>query len=310
LGMETEPILRASDAATMIAAIAAGWEQVQSTNIPERAEYLARQISLAKPDLIGLQEVAQFFLIAGGNATIKFDFLESIILALASLGLSYIPLTVRNNLDRTGPVDTKGSLVRMVDRHAVLLRIGESAREVRPYNVRNETFRQLFQASSSIIGQLEVPRSWIAVDAMLEGSKFRLIETHLESFSESVRAAQAEELLEGPARAECPVIMMGDFNSNLVPNKDDTGSAYQAVTAAGFEDAWSSLRPDESGDTCCQRPALTNPSSELNRRIDFIFIRGAKPVRVELVGEHPGDRTRSGLWPSDHAGLVATIELS
>jgi endonuclease/exonuclease/phosphatase family metal-dependent hydrolase len=309
-GLEAGAILGASDPADLIAAITRAWEQVQSTNIPERAEYTARQIALAKPDLVGLQEVAQFFLIASGRVTIKFDFLESIILALAKLGLFYVPLAVRNDLDRTGPLDTNGTLIRMVDRHAVLLRIGEGAREVRAYSVRNEAFLTLFQASSLIVGQVAVPRSWIAVDAMLGGSKFRLIETHLESFSGDVQVAQVEEILAGPAIADFPVIMIGDFNSNPLANSKDSSPTYPAVIAAGFQDVWPALLADTPGDTCCQQPALLNTNSELNRRLDFIFTRGdAKPVRVDIVGWRPADRTPSGLWPSDHAGLVATIAL-
>jgi len=105
--------------------------------------------------------------------------------------------------------------------------------------------------------------------------------------------------------------MMGDFNSTPPSNANGNGAAYRAVTGAGFEDAWSYVRADTPGDTCCQQPDLKNSSSELNRRIDFIFTRGtAKAISAGLTGGHPGDRTSSGLWPSDHAGLVATIELS
>ena len=30
---------------------------------------------------------------------------------------------------------------------------------------------------------------------------------------------------------------------------------------------------------------------------------------IDIVGADPSDRTPGGLWPSDHAGLVATIKL-
>jgi hypothetical protein len=32
-------------------------------------------------------------------------------------------------------------------------------------------------------------------------------------------------------------------------------------------------------------------------------------AKVHLVGDTPASRTASGLWPSDHAGLVATLGL-
>ena len=44
--------------------------------------------------------------------------------------------------------------------------------------------------------------------------------------------------------------------------------------------------------------------------LDLILFRGPFKVDdVDVVGEDPDDRTESGLWPSDHAGVVATLEL-
>jgi hypothetical protein len=30
---------------------------------------------------------------------------------------------------------------------------------------------------------------------------------------------------------------------------------------------------------------------------------------IRRVGDQPGDRTPSGLWPSDHAGVIATLKI-
>jgi hypothetical protein len=32
-------------------------------------------------------------------------------------------------------------------------------------------------------------------------------------------------------------------------------------------------------------------------------------VSAEVVGDDPADRTTGGLWPSDHAGVVATLRI-
>ena len=51
----------------------------------------------------------------------------------------------------------------------------------------------------------------------------------------------------------------------------------------------------------------------LNRRIDHVFIRegdGFAPIQADVVGEEEADRTPSGLWPSDHAGVTASVRLS
>ena len=60
----------------------------------------------------------------------------------------------------------------------------------------------------------------------------------------------------------------------------------------------------------CQAENLLNVNSTLSSRIDLIQFRG--PFRIEnvqVVGTSPADRTRLGLWPSDHAGVVATLML-
>lgn len=48
----------------------------------------------------------------------------------------------------------------------------------------------------------------------------------------------------------------------------------------------------------------------LSERVDLVLTRG--PFHVEkasLVGNEASDRLPSGLWPSDHAGVVVTLEL-
>jgi hypothetical protein len=53
---------------------------------------------------------------------------------------------------------------------------------------------------------------------------------------------------------------------------------------------------------------LLNARSQLSHRIDLIMLRGAFTVEdISLIGNKPSDRTPSGLWPSDHAGIVATL---
>jgi len=40
----------------------------------------------------------------------------------------------------------------------------------------------------------------------------------------------------------------------------------------------------------------------------LILLRGAFAVEnINLIGNKPSDRTPSRLWPSDHAGIVATL---
>jgi hypothetical protein len=53
---------------------------------------------------------------------------------------------------------------------------------------------------------------------------------------------------------------------------------------------------------------LLDAQSTLDHRVDLILLRGAFAVEdINLIGNKPSDRTPSGLWPSDHAGIVAKL---
>jgi exonuclease III len=79
---------------------------------------------------------------------------------------------------------------------------------------------------------------------------------------------------------------------------------------AGFVDAFRTARPNDPGFTCCQAENLLNVNSALSSRIDLIQFRGPFTIEnVQVVGASPADRLHLGLWPSDHAGVVATLTL-
>jgi hypothetical protein len=62
------------------------------------------------------------------------------------------------------------------------------------------------------------------------------------------------------------------------------------------------------GFTCCTDIAA--PASGANERIDIVFHRGGVTAEsVEIVGADPTKRTAMGLWPSDHAGVVANLQV-
>jgi len=55
---------------------------------------------------------------------------------------------------------------------------------------------------------------------------------------------------------------------------------------------------------------LLSPVSLLSRRIDLVLFRGDFGVMgTGVTGDDPADRTPTGLWPSDHAGVMATLQL-
>ncbi len=56
---------------------------------------------------------------------------------------------------------------------------------------------------------------------------------------------------------------------------------------------------------------LCNTDSVLSDRRDFVLFRHGpfKVMNAQVVGANPADRTPSGLWPSDHAGVVVELRL-
>ena len=128
----------------------------------------------------------------------------------------------------------------------------------------------------------------------------------MEGFA-AVQNLQALELIGILNASPLPVIAVGDYNSNA--NNLETPT-YAMMLNAGYEDMW---QPNgDTGYTCCQDKLLRNAESELVKRIDFVFTRGfAGSVfgASHTVGDEPADRLPSGLWPSDHAGVVTKLRL-
>jgi hypothetical protein len=67
------------------------WDQLRATDIIARTPALAREIVAAKPDVLGMQEVASWECRAGlGGSTVVFDFLSLILDATRAAGVPYV----------------------------------------------------------------------------------------------------------------------------------------------------------------------------------------------------------------------------
>jgi endonuclease/exonuclease/phosphatase family metal-dependent hydrolase len=271
---------------------------VQQTDFATRAIGLADEIEATRPDLIGLQEAAQW----RTDETVAADHLDLLEAELARRGLRYRRVAAGVNGDVALP-STAGFNVGLRDREAILAR---DDADVTTTNVQIAPFVNTLPIETPQ-GTFALARGWMSVDATVRGTAIRLISTHLEvgrpPAAAAAQLAQAGELLAGPADTSLPVVMLGDFNS-----RPDTPT-YAALRAAGFDDAWTRANPgDDGGFTCCHRERLDDPGDTLRTRIDLILTRGAiTATEAVVVGHRPAD-LRSGLWPSDHAGVVATLE--
>ncbi|MBW5484407.1 endonuclease/exonuclease/phosphatase family protein [Streptomyces bambusae] len=324
LGADLRPVLAATDASSLFAAVNRVFTQVQATNFPERAEALADEIADSDPHLVGLQEVRLWrsqtpadFSPTPNATVVEYDFLQILLDALAARGKHYAAVATITSSDREIPRSTPGGGlqdIRSTDRDVILARTDLPAKKFSVANPQQALFDARLTIPHPVLGNIVFPHGWVAVDATVGGRTTRVVSTHLEAIGPAVQVQQGEELLDGPLDTERPTVLLGDLNSaaggvGAVPGSSDTPT-YANFLADGFKDVWVATHRKNPGFTCCQAPDLRNPTSTLSQRIDYVLFRnGFKALKAERVGEEQADRTPSGLWPSDHAGVLATLKL-
>ena len=291
-----------------VAAVYAGY---QARTFPERAAALAAEIDATRPDLIGLQEAVLVRVQAPPDGpatpapTVVLDYVQLLLDALAARGLAYEVVGQSIGWDVELP-SALGFDVRHTDREVILARADLKTADLKISNVQAGHFATNCAIPTTLVGPITITRGWVAADVKIRGKEFRVLSTHLDGdcADPAIQTAQAHELVVGPGDTGLPVVFIGDFNSDPVTG---TTAAYGHLMAAGFTDAWD-VAGSGPGFTCCQDSLIRNPESQLTRRIDLVLFRGDFGViGIDVVGADPADRTPSGLWPSDHAGVVATL---
>jgi hypothetical protein len=292
--------------------------QVRATNPPERMQAVAKQILAARPTLVSLQELDQWFTgpfdpltRACGPVTQEFDMLQELLEALAAQGGHY-EVAVKAQQFAFPP--TPGLIlpstflcVSLLNYNVILARTDLRPAKFQWSNPQSGQFaNKLFLPTP--VGTVPLPRAWVSVDAEFQGRPFRFIGTHLEGLVPSVRELQGGELRAGTANTSLPVILAMDSNAQASPLPQDP--TYMDFSAAGYNDAWSEIFPLAAGYTCCQAQLANNPVSQLSRRIDLILTLGSfEGHKIALFGADPSSKTPGGLWPSDHAGVAAQLAL-
>src|SRR5579872_971781 len=291
--------------------------QVQGTNPPERMQSVAAQILAAKPTLVSLQEVDQWYLgpFNPGTGTcgpmaLEYDMVQELTSALAAQGGKYqiIEQAPEISLPATpGLIPPSTYLCTAVtDNNVILARTDINPKSFQWSNPQSAQFAAFVPLTTPDGTVIPITRSWVSVDVQFHGSKFRFIGTHLESFVPLVREAQGAELRAGPAVTSLPVVVAMDSNAQAFPLPLDP--TYIDFMASGYNDVWQELLPSVPGLTCCQNESDNNPVSELYQRIDLILTLGnIEGQNIALFGADPSTRTPDGLWPSDHAGVAAQI---
>jgi hypothetical protein len=261
------------------------------------AALLARE----QPDLVGLQEVCRWTVLPVGpggevgDETVLVDFLPTLLTALEDAGVGYDAHVVNPNFAGAMPVSpdewvglagANATLVRRTDRIEVV------AEESAPFGTGYEVVTAIEDVSFPIV------RSWGRLDLRVEGRPVRFVNTHTEAYDAASRDAQREELLAVNGAVEGPVVVVGDFNAT----PDEVG------VPAPWMDAWTAGTGD--GYTCGQAADLANADSTLSQRIDYVWVRDARVRSAWTAGDLPRDRSvPDALWPSDHACVLADVEL-
>lgn len=327
LGADLDPILTALATGTetdVVVAATKTWAAVQATRPAERMGAIADEIVAADAAAVGLQEVTKWTTYtydpqtrAVSNPVVAHDFLALLLDALEARGADYREVTGATAHNFTSPpIPVLASptaifptrAVQLADRDVVLVRD-----DVRANNAHTGTYNEVVRFPYGT-SALPVARGWGSADLRVGKADLRFVNSHLEAFgipgqdAEQVRLAQVGELLAAQDAiaahdGELPIVYVGDYNS-AAPN----AAAYSRLVAGVGADSWVRNHPGDPGFTCCLGATLTDPDNPLTSRIDLVLHSpDVKAARATIVGDDPAEMTASGLWPSDHAGVVARL---
>jgi endonuclease/exonuclease/phosphatase family metal-dependent hydrolase len=329
LGADLGPAIEAPSIPEAIDGAGEIWNEFQSTNFPERAVPLAREIERAKPDLVGLQEVAlwrQQIPSDGGapplsplpGATPATTVVQDFLAILLSHLKHYEVVVTQDEFAGELPADVDGSDATgtgplagfgadfdasLTMRDVILVRKGS---KVQLGATARGHYVTRFEPN---VGGIVIPvdRGWVSVEARVGAFEFRFVNTHLEAFGDpTIREAQARELIAGPLNTAKQVILVGDLNSGVErhnePERPGDDLAFRALEAFGMAD-------NGAVQSCCYSD-LVDPTQVFDHTVDHVLTKpGLETKEAFVTGDDLSERTPSGLWPSDHGGVVSRLEL-
>ncbi|MCH9815758.1 MAG: endonuclease/exonuclease/phosphatase family protein [Actinomycetia bacterium] len=327
LGADLRPAFEADGVAGFVAANGEIFNQVTATNMPTRSKGLAKEIRKVQPDVVGLQEAALWrtgpvdFDAALNQQPVATnvyqDFLKILMKRLNKNGKTYRVALVNDEFDFEGPADTDGNPNtgplgadingRLTMRDAILIKRGAG---IKIKGERGKHYSMGYEVNVAGLVNVKVLRGWQSLKVKIRNSPWiRFSNTHLESFDDrtqrpSLRAQQAQELVDKVKRGKQPNIVVGDFNSDrpgLVPGD---GQAYNVMRDNGYrsvgtKDPWS----------CCisgSYDLMTGSKKDFDHRVDQIFTSTPKKVK-KISTKVTGRKKQNGYWNSDHAGVTSQL---
>ena len=340
--------------------------EISANDYPERVISLAETIVKSKSHVVGLQEMWAFGCIpanpAGQSVCDLFsnafnDHLQATMAAIDDIGGKYYVAAQSRNLaipfagfplpglplylDNDPIPDV---YITVEDRDVILAHDRVPTEKVSyacyQKSIDGCLFRPENKAPLNLLGiPLFIERGFVAVDAVVRGEKFRVVNSHFEvrspdpsnPASRFFQSAQANELIETlnnqPGPANSRLIVLGDFNSDpgdfplpaQQPPYATLLSPYQQfasgldlwgvnMVSKPYNDVWTLKRNPRPGLTCCEDADLRNSPSGHDRRVDIIYsLEKPEKVKARTLNTKEKDKTPSGLWPSDHATVVARL---
>lgn len=286
--------------------------ELAKSGFAARAEALAQKIEAEKPDLVALEEVTTWDYLQGTvRVQLIADQLAFLQAALGKKKLAYGVVVSQDLTDLKLPLPPSPYDFHFLDRNVILARTDLPPTEFAVTNPRAGLYPQTVPVLGGMFTQYN---GWLSADATMRGQTVRFFATHLASSADPtdpVQPAQGDELIAIMNQSPYPVVLAGDFNSDLsglhlFPS--DATTTAPAIVAAGYADAWTA-----AGNLAWEGLTWPNfwedflagqyPDNQPVERIDLIFTKGLGGVqKAKVVGtEEP--------YPSDHAGVVAWIEL-
>lgn len=316
VGTDVDQLIGLTDPNQVPFLVADLWQLLLANETEARMAAVAREIAAYRPHLVGLQEASTFrtqtpadFQLNAQDVVI--DFIPTLLAQLEALGEEYRVVAQVKNMDVELPrLNSDFSLtdVRVTDYDVILARADVETSNAAAVN---------YTASWFLQPGVEIPRGVTAVDALVAGQSFRFANTHpepVETLGGSIQAQQATELVDFLATATLPTVLVGDLNTEA-----GSGATYQLLTGQGFVDTFDYRRTGSGGElTCCHSVDLSSDAVPLVKRIDHVLVRdfdglwprtGTPPIDVKVLGDSASEKTPDGLWPSDHAGIVASFVL-
>jgi endonuclease/exonuclease/phosphatase family metal-dependent hydrolase len=248
-------------------------------DLDERLELVVQQLAALRPDVVALQEAS----VGGtrGNVAERLG---------RALGVEWTHAPTTSQVFGIGWLDRViTSAIRFNEGPAVLSRFPIAGSEI---VALPRCANRLF------------PRVLLRVEVQTPHGPLDFYSTH--TSRDDCQLRRVAELV-GARRGLLPAIVAGDFNTR------ESADAYAELLDAGFVDAFRAVNSSATGLT--SRQDVYAARSTVARRIDFVFVvpggNGAPRVlESRVVLDNPRQRPDgTTLWPSDHYGVLAVIEI-